>query len=274
MLPPNLRDRDATVYSMEAFPAVANLDDGESMGEGHLWILERVEGVPLRFMLQDDGRLVFGDENRRLDPRSAPPAISPAIDAVQSGFDRGALRQAVADVSAVTFYGIATCQHRIEYDWEALPDFVGYDVLSTTRDGLLTPDASNAIFERLGLTPAPALEREVRADAVSPDRYSFPESRWADTTVAGVRLADKHGWRGRLDNPDLPSEPTASFADAEAAARALVTDDHRSAFEAGETVDRLRDRLAREHRAELSIAGIDPDSKAFRSAVARALQGA
>lgn len=259
---------------MEAFPAVADIGDGESMGEGHLWILEDVEGRPLRFTLQDDGRLVFGDENRRLDPETAPPSIRPAIDAVRSSFDRDAFRGAVADVSAVTFYGIATCQHRIDYDWATLPAFVGYDVHSRARDGLLTPDAAHAIFDRLGLSPAPAVEREVRADAVSPGRYSFPDSQWADSPAAGVRLSDKHGWRGRLGNPERPPEPTASFEDADAAARALVADEHRSAFDVGEPVDRIRNRLAREHRAELAAAGIDPAETEFRSAVARALQRA
>jgi len=257
---------------MEGFPAITTPGDNESTGEGHLWILEHVEGLPLRFALRDDGRLVFGDETRRLDTRTAPPAIRPAIDTVQSTFDRDVFREAVADVSAVTFYGVATCQHRIEYDWEALPAFVGYDVHSTARGGLLTPDAADAIFERLGLSPAPAVEREVRADAVSPARYTFPESQWADASAAGVRLADKHGWRGRLDNPDRPPEPTASFADPETAARALVSEPHRTAFETGETVDRIRDRLAREHRSVLSAASVDPDTKTFRSAVAKALQ--
>jgi len=259
---------------MEGFPAITTPGDDESTGEGHLWILEHVEGLPLRFALRDDGRLVFGDETRRLDTGSAPPAIRPAIDAIQSAFDRDAFREAVADVSAVTFYGVATCQHRVEYDWGALPAFVGYDVHSTARDGLLTPDAADAIFDRLGLSPAPAVEREVRADAISPARYTFPESQWADSSAAGVRLADKHGWRGRLDNPDLPPERSASFADAETAARSLVSADHRTAFETGETVDRIRNRLAREHRVELSAAGVDPDTKTFRSAVARALQRA
>lgn len=251
---------------MDPFPTLTDLAENPETGRGHLWILEAVEGVPLRFSLQDDGRLVFADEHQRLDPADAPPAISPAIRQVQMEFRRDTFREAVEGPSAVTFYGIATCQHRIAYDWDRLPAFLGYDVRSPARGGLLTPEAAHASYDRLGLAPAPAVEREVRADAFDPDRYAFPASAWADCPVAGVRLADKHGWRGHLSNSDHPDRPTPAFEDAVAAVDALLDVD-----EAGETVERVVDRLARERRAELRAAGIDPTTGDFRRAVASAL---
>jgi hypothetical protein len=255
---------------METFPTVTDLAATPTeTGTGHLWILEHVEGILIRFSLRDDGRLVFGDRTRRLDPETIAPAIRPAIEHVRAQFHRDAFRDAVSDVSTVTFYGVATCQHRLDYDWGRLPPFVGDDVYVPARGGLLPPDSTHAIFERLGLTPAPPLEREVRADSFHPERYSFPDSKWAETAVAGVRLADKHGWRGRLDNSDRPAEPTASFPDAETAVEELVAERDLHSLTTGDPVDELCHRLAREHRAELSTAEINPDDDVFRSAVAR-----
>lgn len=257
---------------MDEFPPVTDLAaNPDDSGAGHLWILELVEGVPLRFSLHADGQLAFADRERRLDPERVPPAVRPAVEAVRAQFRRDAFRGAVEDVSTVTFYGIATCQHRLAYDWDALPAFVGYDVAVPARGGLLPPDATHASFDRLGLTPAPAIEREVRADAFVPDRFSFPESAWAESPVAGVRLADKHGWRGRLDNPDRPPEPEAAFDDAETAVETLLDDDRLDSLTTAEPVDQLQAELAREHRATLAAAGVDPASAEFQRAIGKAL---
>lgn len=255
---------------MEQFPTVVDCAESAApMGAGHLWILEAVEGEPLRFSLQADGQLVFGDEQRRLQPDEIEPWVEPAVETVRTRFRRDAFRSAVEDVAAVTFFGIATCQHRLAYDWDRLPAFVGYDVHAPGRGGLLAPDAAHASFDRLGLTPAPAVEREVRADSFAPDRATFPQSAWAPQPCAGLRLSDKHGWRGTLSNPDRPPSPTADFETPAAAAESLVTVELVAAL--GE-VDAVYKRLARAHRAELASANVDPADGAFRAAVAETVQ--
>lgn len=250
---------------MDPFPTVADLP-GEARGTGNLWLLEAVEGLPLRFCLQADGQLRFGDAVRPLDAAELPAPATAAVRTVRREFDRDALRAAVEDVSAVTFFGVATCQHRIDYDWDRLPAFLGVDVDGT--DGLLTPDAAHNSFERLGLTPTPAVERERRADSFKPDRYGFPESAYADSPVAGVSVADKHGWRGRLDNEAIAAPAWPTFEDAEGAAERLVTDALLQRFAGGDTVDAVQVALARRHRAALEASGIDPGGQPFRSAVA------
>lgn len=255
---------------MDPFPTRVDLaEEPEATGEGHLWILERVEGIPLRFALQSDGRLVFGDGTRRHEPGSEPPAARLAVEAVQSSFRRDAFREAVVDAGSVTFYGVATCQRRLAYDWDRLPAFLGYDVRVPDRGGLLAPEDAYASFDRLGLTPAPAVERELRADAFDPGGYTFPGSEWADSPVAGVAVADKHGWRGRLDNPETSDPPQASFDSPVDAAERLVS---AVVPTAEDSVEAVRNRIARRHHAELSTAAIDPSEKAFRSGVAEAVQ--
>lgn len=251
---------------MDPFPTRSDCNETpDAVGDGHLWIFEYVEGLPLRFTLQSDGQLVFGGRTEQYEDGSEPPAVRPAIETVRSAFRRDAFREAVSNPDSVTFSGIATCQHRIAYDWDRLPAFLGYDI---HEDGLHLPDAAHASFERLGLTPAPTVEREIRADAFDPDRYTVPDSRWASEPAAGVVLADKHGWRGRLLDRDRPPKPTASFESPESAAEALVTDELATTH----GVEAVLRRIARRHRAALAASDIDPASSAFRSAVARSLQ--
>ncbi|QSG11581.1 Uncharacterized protein HSBGL_1157 [Halapricum desulfuricans] len=253
---------------MDPFPTYVDLAENPTTGQGHHWMFEYVEGVPLRFTLQSDGRLAFAGKQRRYEDSSEPPSVAPAIETVRSGFRRDAFREAVAEPDSVTFYGIATCQHRIEYDWDELPAFLGYDVRVPGRGGLLAPERAHASFDRLGLAPAPPVDREIRADAIDPGREQLPDSDWADRPVAGLVFADKHGWRGKLLDPDRPPGSEASFDSPASAAEALLSGD----LPASGNVEATLRQLARRYRATLADADVDPTSSAFRSAVAEHLQ--
>lgn len=249
---------------MHAFPDVVDLTATPDALSGHVWLFESVTGLPLRFSMGTDGRLTFGDDRRRLD--DPPPTVHrPAVRSTRTRFRRDALREAVDDVTAVTVFGVATCYRGVEYDWDRLPTFLATDVRSGER--LLAPDAMVRAVERLGLTPAPAVEKERRSDAFDPGTVAFPTSEWGDRPVAGLLAADKSGGRGRVDSDAVDGPADPGFTDAAAAAAALVTDDL-----AGEgDVDRAVDAVVRRNYGRLAAAGVDPDDGTFRGAVAQEL---
>jgi hypothetical protein len=260
------------------------MDAPEMLEEGHLWLLELVEGAPLRFELQDSGLLTFGDAHRAYsDADELPLSVQAAVRHVREQFDREALRTAVEDPTAVTFFGVATRNEGVIYDWDRLPPFLGTEIRD--EDGYRPPDATEAIFERLDLHPAPALERERRARDFQPSRYAFPDSAWRDGPVAGVLIHNKRGGRAVLLNPDLTADsgpersPEPLDATAEALAERFATLERFQAVaeslrERGwaVTVDALLDRVvegvAREHHACLAAGRVQLEPAAFRSAVA------
>ena len=249
---------------MDPFPTIVDHASGGTSPDGHCWVFESVDGIPLRATLQSDGQLVVDDGEQSPSNAPVPPAARPAVRTLRTALDRDALRAAV-DVDSLTLYGVGTCYDRIGYDFDRLPAFLGTDV---RVDGdLISPERAYEGFERIGLTPAPALDRERRADTLAPDRFAFPDSAYADSPVAGVRIADKHGWRGVLDNDAVPDPDRPAFADAADAVASLVTDSLVSAA-TGDAVEWVREELARRHRGDLRAAGIDPSTGAFRSAVA------
>jgi len=169
--------------SYPTIPRVANAP--EELFEGHLWLLEKVDGAQLRFQLQGSGLIRFGTRERVFDdPTELPLAYQHAVRHVRERLDRDALRQAVDDVTGVTFFGVSTHRHTVEYDWERLPPFLGIDV--HTSEQFLPPDRAEGIFERLGLEPVNAVEREVRGRDFDPNSYEIPPSAWYDGPAAGV----------------------------------------------------------------------------------------
>lgn len=259
---------------MKQFPDVPPIDEApDGLLEGHLWILERIDGAPLRFQLQASGLLRFGDGTRTTDdPAELPDPYRHAVDHVRERLDREALRNAVEEVTDVVFFGWATQRHAIDYDWERLPSFLGTDVWSADAGAYRPPDAVAGIFDRLGLASVNAFQRELPARDFDPDAYELPDSAWDDGPAAGAIVRNKRGGRARLDGPaataDPSIEPDATAAQLaeqfgtdrrfERLAREL--DDRGAPVTADAMTERAADAAARELRPQLygDAASVDP----------------
>jgi hypothetical protein len=247
---------------MHAYPSLPPADGDDAppeLLEGHVWLREYVEGQPLRFSVADSGLLAFADGDRPFDG-DPPHYYRPAVRAVREAFDRDAFREAVADPTAVTFHGVATCKERAGYDWPTTPAFLGTELHHDDRGGRLAVDAAVRAFDRLGLTPVPTLQKEVRARHFSLSRYEFPESAYRAAPVAGVVVRNRNGARGLLATPAAPDARDPLDPSAEAVA-GLVTEAVVDRVAGGlpegvhadpdVVTDRVLETLARERRVDL-----------------------
>lgn len=95
------------------------------------------------------------------------------------------------DVQNVTVFGENMVKHSLEYDWDEVPRFVGFDVYAHTEDGgyyLSTSDAY-AFIRDLGLETAPIVD-EIPVDGFDQD-YEVPESEWRDGKAEGVVIINR-----------------------------------------------------------------------------------
>jgi len=264
-----------------SIPRVANAPS-ELFEEGHLWILEKVDGANFRFQLQESGLLHFGDRSTVYeDPAAVPDPYQHAVRHVQTNLDRSTLRRAVDDVEAVVFFGEAMHHHTIDYGWGRTPSFLGFDVWSNESGEFFDPGAVAQIFERLNLHPVNAIERELPARDFDPDRFAIPESAWYDGPAEGIVIRDKRGQRAKLMHPDFQEvdETVPVDASAEDLAAKYATD-HRfeklatKIEDSGEPVtfeklyDRVLEDIAREEHKQLSHGASPVEMDTFRSEVA------
>lgn len=265
---------------MEQYPPIPHVGD-ESAPEldGHLWLLEAVEGSLLRFQVEESGQIRFGGEQRTFsDLDDAPAQCRRAVRHVRERLNRDALRRAVDDVTALTFVGWATHRDRIDYDWARLPPFLGFDVRIGGESR--PPDAVEAIFDQLGLDPANAVAREVNSRDFDPGDYTQPASEWYDGPAAGVVIRDKRGGCARLGNSGISSQYSSIVAEDAAELAATVGTDRRFQRAANrlrtggqsptvaDLSERVLDDVFREEHGRLFEDGRDIDREELRAAVA------
>lgn len=264
-----------------SIPPVENAPEG-LFDSGHLWIQEKIDGANFRFQLRESGAIRFGDRDRVYDDHGAiPEPFAHAVRHVRERLDREALGRAVDDVESVVFFGEATHRHAIEYDWERTPSFLGFDVYSAETDSFRPPGAAQGIFERLGLEPVNAIERELNTRDFDPNSYSVPESAWYDGPAEGVVIRNKRGGRAAILHPDFEADATVEpFEEsAEELAETLATDGRFGRLQTeletrgtAVTVEALYDRVfedvVREEHRRLYHGSSPVDIPEFRSALA------
>lgn len=274
---------------MKDFPDTPPFAEAPAVFErGHLWLYEHVLGLPFRFRLTDHGTLHIGDDKRPYDPADAPLGHAHALGHVRAHFDRESLGAAIEDPTEVVFFGRATVNRGIEYDWGRLPSFLGVDIWHGGRERFLDPGAVDRIYRELGLDSLTTVEREVNVRDFDPESISFPDSAWYDGPVAGLFVRNKRGGRAfrvndaveRRSESRAESGDEASLPDDPGGVAAALVTDERYARVASElealgrpvTFDAVHERLfetvVREAYSRLFERGRAVEAEALRSALA------
>lgn len=114
-----------------------------------LVIQEKIDGANFRFMVSEDGRLIFGSRNNSLGDSNS-----------QIG---GNWKRCVEHVKGIyetlkplfkknmIYYGECMSKHSIDYDWDKHPPFIGFDVYDVEKEKYLDWEDAKKLFEVVGL---------------------------------------------------------------------------------------------------------------------------
>ncbi|WP_435360453.1 RNA ligase family protein [Haloarchaeobius sp. DFWS5] len=272
---------------MHQYPPLPDADDAPDslFTEGHLWLSEKVDGAHLRFELADTGVLRFGDENRVWRDGDVPEPYGHAVRHVRESVDREALRDAADGAGGLVVYGVATQRRAIDYDWDQIPNFLGFDVWAGERDAFCPPDIAEKVVEGIGLAAINTFDREVPAKHFHLDRYEIPDSDWYDGPAAGVVFRNKRGLRAKLDADwldtadgpgpvDVNAEEFAERTVSEGTVRRIVRDlDSAGRATTPEAVvPRVTERVFRTEYASITHHESSVDPKEVKSALAARTQ--
>lgn len=267
---------------MKRYPSLPDLADApdDLLAGGHLWLQEQVAGRHLRLRMDDSGLLTFGDRETTFPSGEVPVPYGHAVWHVREAFDRDAFRDA-ADPDRFVFFAQATVNVGLDYDWARTPPVLGFDVWDAGRETFLPADAVERAFDRLGLAPVNAFEKEVPVRDFHPGRYAVPDSAWYDGPARGVVVRNTNGTRATVEHPGFASstdavEPVEGTPN-EVAERLVTGERVRrvvdslggdpAALDPDRVADRVLDVVVREEYARLTAGGRRIDRDALRSAL-------
>ena len=269
---------------MKKFPSIPRITNApnELFEEGHVWLLEKVDGANFRFQLQQSGLILFGDRSRVYeDPDAILESYQHAVRHIRENLDREALQSAVDTIEDIVFFGEAMHHHTISYDWERTPSFLGFGVWSADADAFYPFDTVERIFSRLGLDPVNAFEKEYRTRYFDLDSYTVPQSEWYDGPAEGVIIRNKRGDSAKLLHPafrevdetvpvDAPAEELAAKYATQRRFEKLAAelDDRHQSVTFDTLYERALEDIVREEHKQLHHGETDVNMQVFRSEVA------
>lgn len=264
---------------MRRYPPIESIDESTGVLDGgHLWLQEYVTGPVLGFSMDESGMLTFGMNGEPLE--TIPPSLRCAVDHVRERIDRDRLRSGVDDVSAFVFFGIATRNEGVEYDWDALPPFLGLDIWAASAERFVSADVCERVFDSIGLSSVPSFRKEVPTHSFDPSSYEPPNSHWRDGPAVGVIVRNKRGGRALLEDAALESTSSPRHS-VDAGIDAGVTQGLRSvvgrldgtmnSLDVDVVTERLFERIARVE-FETVRSELETDPEGLRASVGNAVR--
>lgn len=173
------------------YPKIKYLDDEETKDifaddDDEIIVEEKADGASARFYVKD-GKIFFGSRNKPIGDSDE------MIDGNWRRWTEYVKKKVIPNLDelprcAVIFYGEAMLRHTINYDWEKIPPFLGFDVMTVGDGKFVDYDEKVSIFENADL-PIVSLIKRVKAkelrDAKLDDDF-VPKSQYYDGWAEGV----------------------------------------------------------------------------------------
>lgn len=162
----------------ETFPVLSNPDQ-------MIFVQEKIDGANIRFMPVGDGRIVFGSRTQSIgdSEQDIGGNWKRCVDFIleqTKDKDLGAFAGSI-------FYGECCVRHSLDYDWDRIPPYLGFDILDPV-DGFVSADIARKHFDYLGLPMVPEVWSGYAKDLPELTEAWIPQSAYAPTQAEGVVL--------------------------------------------------------------------------------------
>jgi len=174
------------------YPKIKRLGHRENSGildEGHLVVQEKLDGANFRFMLEthlneqfhvEDRDIVCGSRNVAWkNGKDMDGAFEHVVEYVRERVHVGALSVAEDYYGGpLVVFGEAMHPHTLDYNWDEVPPFLGFDVYNSAEDVFLDWKHAEYIIEGIDLPTVPTIYE-------GPVEETPPDLTWFDDSLDG-----------------------------------------------------------------------------------------
>ena len=141
-------------------------------------IEEKIDGSNFRFMIHK-GNIIFGSRTQTLSPdiEHNGKSFERCINHVQECFNN--LDEDIKKNSeGKIFYGENCVKHTMSYDWNKIPIFLGFDILSVQSNQFLSYKNKKNLFDSWNLSTVPLIKISKVKEIIKIDDSIVPESKY------------------------------------------------------------------------------------------------
>ncbi len=178
---------------MKKYPKIKRLGSSGTEGitdAGTLFIEEKLDGNNFRFKRYGDQlmfgsrRVVFKEHGDPLPPEEVGGQFQKVSKYLSEKINTNDIKELEKDYGELVFFGENMIKMHLEYDWDNIPQFLGFDIWSVEDEKWLHPEKYREVFSKLGLYTVPLLEK-VPVDEFDSD-YEVPQSTYRDGKAEGI----------------------------------------------------------------------------------------
>lgn len=203
--------------SFPKYPKIKRIGDDENAGilaSGWIVVQEKMDGANFRFTREahldpeyhtEDRHLVFGSRNVAYkNEKDVDESFEHAIEFIRENIDIEALERLEEGWGQLVFYGEAMHPHTLDYKWDDVPSFLGFDVVRVMDGGktaYLDWNKSKGIFDAVDLPTAP-IRHYGDPNEYDPDPEDLEPSEYRNGMPEGVVIKNEEtGQRAKVRTP-------------------------------------------------------------------------
>lgn len=169
--------------------------DGLFDTNGKLVIQEKMDGANFRFHIDADGDFTFGSRNvsyENVPDEDIPNDFRPTIEYVVDTINDSQLETSVEQFGPLTIFGESMHSHTLEYEWDSVPRFLGFDVYKHDSDAWMKPETARDVIKLCGLEACPQIAVVHDVAECDVDEYCPPQSAYRDGNAEGIVVRNTH----------------------------------------------------------------------------------
>ncbi len=173
-------------YDMKKYPKIKRVGHKKTRGlfdTTNLIITEKMDGANFRFRYTEDG-LIFGSRNVILGNETDNKQFKGTVDYIKEEIDRSFIKDHDY-IQNLIFFGESMTKHSLEYDWENVPRFIGFDIYDRRVGEFLPYGEVKHIYNTLNLKTVPLIEKS-KPDREKVNNYDIPDSEYRNGIAEGV----------------------------------------------------------------------------------------
>lgn len=167
---------------LKKYPKIKHIGDPKTRDidlKGKIFITEKYDGCNFRFRIKN-GEIICGTRNTIINDKPDKQFIN-VFNYIK---DKVEVKE---EYEKYTFFGENMMPHSIEYDWDKIPQFLGFDIYNHDKNRFVSWDKALKIFDEIGLETVRTID-VVFAENLSEKDMEIPESEFRDGKAEGIVL--------------------------------------------------------------------------------------